>query len=369
MKPLHQAFIFSKLRCPKTQSAIQSVPHSSTQLLELLVSQSVLRLAILMTLCGGILLMPTHSPAADRLHSGQPAQSNRAARSALNATTTSLALDHASIKEQAGCFDVTYDFKETFSLQTGYQLLPDYHAEAFEYAVVDEERRDAIYIQHILLPDRINALKHWRQEWLYESDQVFDYKSNDLWTKRHLSKIESAGQWTERVLNVDDSPQYECSAPWVHWGDQNYWECSAWSPLPRREYSHRRDYNVLARRNREQINSSGWLHEQDNIKTLVSPTSVRPLVQERGENHYRRAPDEKCAAAAQWWNENKDVWHSIQKAWRDDYATAEKIQLIHTGTPLNSLLNDLADDAVAKKMSPQEIERETRVIIDANTAH
>ena len=361
MKLFCQAFTFSKLRWPNSQPGTRSVTTSAVKLGP--------QLARLMIVCGGILLLPGRAHAANQRHSEQASQFNRSGRSVLNATTTSLALDHASIKKQAGCFDVTYDFKETFPLQSGYQIQPDYHAEVFEYAVVDQELPDAIYMQHILLPDGINALKHWRQEWLYESDQVFDYKSNDLWTKRHLSKIESAGQWTERVLNVDDSPQYECSAPWVHWGDQDYWECSAWSPLPRREYSHRRDYNVLARRNREQINSSGWLHEQDNIKTLVNATGVQPLVQERGENHYRRAPDEKCAAAAQWWSENKDVWHSIQKAWRDYYAMTENIQLIHSGTPLNSLLDDLADDAVAKKMSPQEIERETRLIIDANTAH
>ena len=349
MKPLFQALTFSNYRWSNLLS--------------------VFPLAILTMFGSGVLLTPTNALAVDRSLTPYTLAAGRAASSVFIATTTSLALDHASIKSQAGCFDVTYDFKETFPIQAGYQLQPDYHAEAFEYAVVDEERPDAIYMQHVLLPDGVNALKHWRQEWIYESHQVFDYKSNDLWTKRHLTKSESAGQWTERVLNVDDSPQYECSAPWVHWGDQDYWECSAWSPLPRREYSHRRDYNVLARRNREQINSSGWLHEQDNIKTLVNATSAQPLVQERGENHYRRAPDEKCAAAAQWWSENKDVWHSIQKAWRDYYATTESIQLIHTGTPLNSALDDLADDAVVKKMSPQDIERETRVIIDANTAH
>ncbi len=295
--------------------------------------------------------------------------SNLHYRSHQLAPSDSMALDRAAIKKQAGCFDVTYDFKETFALQTGYVLQPDYHAEALEYAFVDEDTPNAIYIQHILLPDGMNAMKHWRQEWMYQNAEIFDYTNIDLWSKRYLTANEVVGQWTERVLNVDDSPQYECTAPWIHWGDQDYWECSAWSPLPRREYSHRRDYNVLARRNREQINSQGWVHEQDNVKTLVTANRVAPLVKERGENLYRRLDDRKCSAAAQWWMDNKVVWHSIQKAWRNFYAKTETIQLIKTGTPLFSTLNDLADDAFTQKMSAAEIERQTQVIIDQNTAH
>ena len=283
--------------------------------------------------------------------------------------SNALELDRASIKKQAGCFDVTYNFKETFALKAGYVLQPDYDAEALEYAVVDEETPTAIHMQHVLLPDGVNAMKHWRQEWMYQNTEIFDYKTTDLWSKRHLAASDVTGQWTERVLNVDDSPQYECTAPWIHWGDQDYWECAAWSPLPRREYSHRKDYNVLARRNREQINAQGWMHEQDNVKTSVSGTSVVPLVQERGENLYRRVDDQKCAAAAKWWEDNKVVWHSIQKAWREYYATTETVQLVKTGNPLYSSLNDLADDATTQKMSGAEIERQTRMIIDQNTAH
>ncbi len=61
---------------------------------------------------------------------------------------------------------------------------------------------------------------------------------------------------------------YEGSATWVHVDGKSYWENTTDAPLPRREFSKRSDYNVMTRRNRQEITDYGWVHEQDNDKVL-----------------------------------------------------------------------------------------------------
>lgn len=49
---------------------------------------------------------------------------------------------------------------------------------------------------------------------------------------------------------------------------KDYWENKTSSPLPRREYTKRDDYNVMLRGNRHEITDYGWMHEQDNDKMI-----------------------------------------------------------------------------------------------------
>jgi hypothetical protein len=236
--------------------------------------------------------------------------------------------DRASIRAFAGCYDVSYNFAETFVIKPGYKIASPYFTTSTELVVVDEDSANRVSLQHILISDEAGPMKHWRQEWTHEGASFFQYQGDDLWTKHHLTSADSQGQWVQRVLNVDDSPQYECSAPWVHWGDTSYWECEGWSPLPRREYSTRSDYNVLGRRNRQALTNAGWRHEQNNTKLQLNVLSrvVQPLVQEVGVNIYTRIDDKQCAEARAWWIDNQATWHSIQAAWHSYYDTNEKIK-------------------------------------------
>ena len=40
-------------------------------------------------------------------------------------------------------------------------------------------------------------------------------------------------------------------------------------PLPRREFSVRNDYDLLKGHNRITITPQGWIHEEDNLKTVI----------------------------------------------------------------------------------------------------
>ena len=273
--------------------------------------------------------------------------------------------DRAAIRAFAGCYKVSYDFAETFALQPGYKMHAPYHANGVEWVSIDRDDASGITLQHILLtPD--GAQKHWSQEWTYEADSLFQYRGNFVWEKLPLTPVKTEHRWTQRVYQVDGSPQYECSAPWVQWGSQRYWECETWSPLPRREFSKRSDYNVLVRRNRQTIYANGWLHEQDNSKLLVDDKGETPIAKEKGENRYERVSNATCAAGAQYWAANRGTWHAIQNAWTGIYSTQDRLAFIKpAGQPLLfEALFSLADRAAQSRLDRAEIESQANTIID-----
>ena len=270
-----------------------------------------------------------------------------------SAPTANRALDHDSIRKFAGCYDVTFDFAETFSQQAGYKLHDPYNEEATEYVVVDEDSATRVSLQHILV-FRGGVQKHWREEWVYQPTSLFHYEGNQTWQK--VAVINSTGQWAQRVFSVDDSPRYECSAPWVQWNNEAYWECKTARPLPRRE-SGRTDYQVLNARTRQEIFADGWMIEEDNVKTAIVNGVQTPVVKEKGENHYDRLPDSRCKGGADYWTANRDTWHAIVAAWNEIYAANDVLKFTTPAgqPPLFQPLFELADRAHSAQMSPAAV--------------
>lgn len=252
--------------------------------------------------------------------------------------------DKQAIRAHCGCFEVTYQFTETFALTPGYRLKDPKRVGGLEWIEVDDERPDALSLQHVLVvPD--GALKHWRQEWVYQPVDLFDYKGDGLWVKRRLSREEARGKWVQRVYEVDDSPRYQGVGPWVYADGKTYWESEAWSPLPRREFTTRNDYNVLARRNRQRLTETGWVHEQDNEKLKVEGNQRTPLVLEKGLNTYRRVEEARCETARRWWQENKATWHQVHAVWNEVYRKSDRLHLLRekNGIPLWERLFSIAE--------------------------
>ena len=88
--------------------------------------------------------------------------------------------DQAAIKGMCGCFEVTFNFAETFSFSEDSLYKPSKTKvdKGLEWAqlVVDED--DKISIQHLLQvgrPDQPHIVKHWRQDWLYENTDLYTY--------------------------------------------------------------------------------------------------------------------------------------------------------------------------------------------------
>lgn len=229
-------------------------------------------------------------------------------------------LDRKAILDMCGCYEVSFKYTETFAPEIDYEKKLDYTAKALELAlpIIDEENK--ISLQHLLVLHDTMVIKHWRQDWLYENEKVFHYNKDNSWNFTQLPSSEVKGQWTQKVYQVDDSPRYSGSSTWVHFDGKHYWENKSDSPLPRREYSKRSDYNVMSRGNRQEITSNGWVHEQDNEKIIRKDGKEDVLLaEEKGFNVYTKVADEKCKAAKDWWLAHKDFWADARAAWDEVY--------------------------------------------------
>lgn len=240
-------------------------------------------------------------------------------------------MDIKAIKSMAGCYDVTFKYTETFAPEVDYEQAYDYTSAAFEWAEIIEESDNKIVLQHLLIiqQDTLDPyiIKHWRQDWVYESDKQFKYDKDNRWIFQNLDKNQSKGKWTQSVFQVDDSPRYSGTATWTHVDGISSWFQKSDSPLPRREYSKRDDYNVMKRGNRIQITSYGWLHEQDNDKVIRNDSIDVLLVQEKGYNTYKRRQESDCEAAQAWWEQNKLMWSEVREVWDDVYSNRKDIKL------------------------------------------
>ncbi|UOY05590.1 hypothetical protein L0P88_16750 [Muricauda sp. SCSIO 64092] len=235
-------------------------------------------------------------------------------------------MDKKAIKDMCGCFEVTFNFAETFNYSQDSLYKPSETKvdKGLEWAQLVADTDDKIAIQHILQvgdPSKPYIVKHWRQDWLYENTDLYLYNGDNNWTFEKKEANEVSGQWTQKVFQVDDSPRYEGSATWVHVDGKSYWENTTPAPLPRREYTKRADYNITMRGNRHEITSEGWVHDQDNAKVMrKGGEDDFVLAKEKGYNTYVKVPDERCQAAADWWVEHYDKWAMVRSKWDEVYA-------------------------------------------------
>ncbi|TVZ13975.1 DUF6607 family protein [Maribacter sp. MAR_2009_72] len=241
--------------------------------------------------------------------------------------------DINAIKSMCGCYEVTFNFAETFHYSNDSLYKPSKTKvdKGLEWAqlIVDED--DKISIQHLLQvgdPSAPHIVKHWRQDWLYQNTDLYTYNANNTWSYTNLPADKVKGQWTQKVYQVDDSPRYEGSSSWVHVDGKSYWENTADAPLPRREYTTRSDYNLTVRGNRQEITEYGWLHDQDNAKVIREPGKEDiVLAKEKGYNTYVKVDDGQCAAAANWWKKNADKWALVRTKWNQVYGRNKDLTL------------------------------------------
>ena len=238
--------------------------------------------------------------------------------------------DISAIKSMCGCFEIEFNFSETFSY-TDAKTSNNYKSKALEYAELIYEDNNTISIQHLLIVGSEkfpSIIKHWRQDWLYQNTDLYKYDVNNSWNFVKMNKKDVRNQWTQKVFQVDDSPRYEGSSTWVHVDGKSYWENITPAPLPRREYTKRSDYNMTFRGNRHEITNYGWLHDQDNQKINIDKNGKNVVVAlEKGLNFYKRVDDKKCLPAKKWWQKNKDKWEIVRKKWSDIYSRNKKLTL------------------------------------------
>lgn len=256
--------------------------------------------------------------------------------------------DREAIKSMCGCYEVTFNFAETFNYSNDSLYKPSKTKvdKGLEWAQLVTDADDKIQIQHLLQvgnPAEPMIVKHWRQDWLFENTDSYTYNADNRWTYKKLKPSEVEGQWTQKVYQVDDSPRYEGSASWVHVDGKSFWENTAPAPLARREYTTRSDYNLLMRGNRQEITDYGWLHDQDNSKIIREDEKEDVLLaKEKGYNTYVRVDDSRCAAAAKWWAENQEKWALVGVKWDEVYGRNQDLVLLEKvdNKPLYKFLSD-----------------------------
>jgi hypothetical protein len=234
--------------------------------------------------------------------------------------------DIDAIKSMCGCYEVIFNFTETFNYSNDSLYKPSETKveKALEWAQLVTDDENKIQIQHLLQvgnPAKPMIVKHWRQDWLFENRDLYTYDANNKWKFEKKPSSEVTGQWTQKVFQVDDSPRYEGSATWVHVDGKSYWENTTPAPLARREYTTRSDYNLLQRGNRQEITDYGWLHDQDNHKIIKEEGKEEILLaKEKGYNTYVKVDDSRCKAAANWWKENSSKWELVRSKWNEVYS-------------------------------------------------
>ena len=227
--------------------------------------------------------------------------------------------DRRAILAMAGPYRVSFDFLEVVRYDPALKPDAPYQSWATEYVFVAEDRPDVIALQHILVMRMVGVnepmvVRHWRQEWRYEAPALLAYEGANTWARRPLK--EKSGLWTQTVLQVDDSPRYAAAGRWQHAGGVSTWISEeTWRPLPRREFSVRKDYDVLVGTNRHTITPHGWIQEENNLKFAIGQR--RNLAREYGIARYDRIRDYDFGPGEKYYKATEPFWAEVRAAWRE----------------------------------------------------
>ena len=229
--------------------------------------------------------------------------------------------DRRAILAMAGPYRVSFDFLEVVRYDPALKPDAPYQSWATEIVFVAEDRPDFIALQHVLVmrfQDQAEPMvvRHWRQEWRYQPLSILVYEGQDTWARFGTSAMQRKGGWTQSVLQVDDSPRYAASGVWEHAGGVSTWlSRETWRPLPRREFSVRKDYEVLVGTNRHTITPGGWVQEENNQKFTLK--EKRYLAREYGVVRYERIRDYDFGPGEKYYERTEPFWAEVRAAWRE----------------------------------------------------
>jgi hypothetical protein len=247
--------------------------------------------------------------------------------------------DRQAILAMQGEYRVTFDFRETVILAEGYERTKAKESGAYETVVVVADEPGRIVLQHLLVSrEGGHVTKHWRQDWFWQAPTRFEFTDEQVWRVRAIPVDKTEGAWTQCVYEVSDAPRYCGSGRWNHkYGVATWTSDRTWRPLPRREYTVRKDYNALNVENRHTVVPGGWTHEQDNTKTQrnADGTSIT-LAREFGFNDYIRldAGEFDFSPAYAYWEKSKDYWARVRSLWDERLATGPGLRL---DTPVDGM--------------------------------
>lgn len=262
---------------------------------------------------------------------------------------TAFEKDRKAILAMAGDYRASFDFLETVVFEPPFSPSKPYRSWGTERVYVLEDRGDFISLQHVLEMVFVDedgkrqgpfVQKHWRQDWQYEPEFFHEYVGQRHWTRRDVRPAERGGSWSQSVYQVDDTPRYASVGRWEHGPSYSSWQGGRTGrPLPRREHSVRQDYDLLAAVNRHTILPHGWVHEEDNLKTVLSPSPAgEPSAKARevGVNRYDLLEGFDFGPANEYWRATGPLWAEVRSAWDAKLASSRELDIATTcdGTPV-----------------------------------
>ena len=254
----------------------------------------------------------------------------------------SLERDRRAILAMAGTFRASFDFLEVAGFRADFAPDRPYQSWGTEIVAVLRDEPRFVSLQHVLVmsiakPDGTVegpfVVKHWRQDWRYEDRDLLVYEGRNTWARTRLAPADAKSAWTQAVFQVDDSPRYESHGRWEHFGNVSTWRsATTWRPLPRREFSVRKDYDVLVGTNRHTITPTGWVQEEENLKVVLDapgrPAAAQPvLAKELGLNRYERLVRFDDAAGQRYRERTEPFWREVRAAWDEVIARHRRFAL------------------------------------------
>jgi hypothetical protein len=244
--------------------------------------------------------------------------------------------DRRAILAMAGSYRVTFDFLEIAAFALDGARAQPYQSWGTERVFVDADEPGHISLVHILEMRIVDAqgktsepmvTRHWRQDWRYEPDALMEYAGGTRWTLRKMGTSERRGAWAQTVYQVDESPRYGAIGRWVHNKNFSTWVSADTSrPLPRREWSQRKDYELLHGTNRHTILPGGWLQEENNLKQAESKAQAF-VAREYGVARYQRLDDAQFDAAGREFAATRMFWREVVAAWQRLFARQKVVEL------------------------------------------
>ncbi len=232
--------------------------------------------------------------------------------------------DKLAILSMEGQYRVYFDFMESMGFINNFQPQKPYQSWGTEFVKVIKQNDDFISLQHVMViyfqeEDKTISepfvIKHWRQDWKFQDNKIYNYVGDNTWMKEKLSQDEIQGTWSQSVYQVDDSPRYQGYGKWKHYENFSSWTSNeTMRPLPRRELSVRDDYDALLGTNIQTITPDGWVHEQNNKKVILGD-NISVISKEIGLARYQRVMNYDWTAGTEYWDRTRDFWNEVRNQW------------------------------------------------------
>lgn len=277
--------------------------------------------------------------------------------------------DRRAILALQGEYEVSFEFLETFLIDSNKSLDTPYFSKATEFVRVIADKGDFISLQHIIVLFYLQngevqgpiVTKHWRQDWKWEAKERFIYQGDKTWKVEPIETNETKGKWTWSVYQVDDSPRYTGIGKWTHLSSASIFETNTLSrPLPRREFSVRNDYKLLMGNETLVLTKNKWFHEQKAFKhqeTLKDGEFHGSLLaREVGQNSYVRIKDFDWSAGLNYWEKTAKYWTDVRTVWKELFEQNTSIQLIGQvdGRPLYAQHFEQAENPEVLNMTSKQ---------------